>query len=458
MLMKETDVVLEAVLDVDLPPVAERSLEDVEKIRRSAAWLYGVDVADVEPPGRDHPELLTAALRALADRGYADVSVCVMALSTPDVQYEKSLAALFSAGTAAEPSVVGVTEQGLAGPFTALRLAALELATTDGRAVVLVPDLRPVVPTPGRQLTEDRMVVLVLRRGGAGRVVRGLEVRRTPDPLPGSHPSTRAGDGTVTVVGHHVERPDDAVLVPRDGAFTTGVWEVLARLLADEDHARAPIAVVEEDHLLGYRCELLLGPAHRVPDVDGYRRVAAAHGAADALARAARDLVPAGPVVVLPADHEAGAGYRRLATLPTDGADLTVWRSTTEQGDAAPPSDWDLAVTWIRLGLTERLLAAVVAHLQGRRVGGVVTASLGPVKVQVADVVLRQLEAEALLTAADAPARASVREAGLLLDDAVRDCIRLLGAAGFADTPLARSAYAADILGNVGDVSIGEPV
>ncbi|KFD44257.1 hypothetical protein IU11_04040 [Cellulosimicrobium sp. MM] len=110
--------------------------------RRSVAedlrYVYGEDQPTdwlEDGPGRDYPTMIRAARAALGGHGLLDdVRLVVLVVTTPDLQHERLLggfvADLFDGG----PSTFCVTEQGLAGPFTALRLAG-ELLADGGSGV-----------------------------------------------------------------------------------------------------------------------------------------------------------------------------------------------------------------------------------------------------------------------------------------------------------------------------------
>ena len=289
-----------AVVDVpvdDLVPVGEGTRRSVAEDLR---YVYGegqpTDWLDAGP-GRDYPTMIRAARAALAERGLLDdVRLVVLVVTTPDLQHERLLGGFVADLFDDRPYTFCVTEQGLAGPFTALRLAHEELAHggpqgvgLGGDALVLVLEQCTLPPTATRVPARDRVVALVVGHDGAGRPVEALSVARAPrGPRPDAAPAggAVAWGGPVpdharrTVLGVGVdpgEVPDadgDVVLHADPGAAATGVWEVLA---ACDDVPDAPVVLHERCLELGYRCALVLGPravAATSPDADDLSREA----------------------------------------------------------------------------------------------------------------------------------------------------------------------------------------
>lgn len=300
-----------AVVDVpvdDLAPVGDGTRRSVAEDLR---YVYGEDQPTdwlEDGPGRDYPTMIRAARAALGGRGLLDdVRLVVLVVTTPDLQHERLLggfvADLFDGG----PFAFCVTEQGLAGPFTALRLAGELLAdggwdggpgvgsvggsgdaARGGTAVVLVLEQCTLPPTETRVPARDRVVALVVGRDGAGRPVEELSVVRAPrGPRPAGRgasagasdaPREMGSDARRVVLGVDVDPADvpvldgDVVRHADPGAAATGVWEVLA----DDDAPDAPVVLHERCVELGYRCSLALGPwsAATSRETDGRAREA----------------------------------------------------------------------------------------------------------------------------------------------------------------------------------------
>lgn len=300
-----------AVVDVpvdDLAPVGDGTRRSVAEDLR---YVYGEDQPTdwlEDGPGRDYPTMIRAARAALGGRGLLDdVRLVVLVVTTPDLQHERLLggfvADLFDGG----PFTFCVTEQGLAGPFTALRLAGELLAgggsdggpdvgsvggsgdaARGGTAVVLVLEQCTLPPTETRVPVRDRVVALVVGRDGAGRHVEELSVVRAPrGPRPAGRGASAGASDAPREMGSDVRRvvlgvdvdPADVPVLDGDvvrhadpGAAATGVWEVLA----DDDAPDAPVVLHERCVELGYRCSLALGPwsAATSRETDGRAREA----------------------------------------------------------------------------------------------------------------------------------------------------------------------------------------
>lgn len=279
-----------AVVDVpvdDLVPVGEGTRRSVAEDLR---YVYGegqpTDWLDAGP-GRDYPTMIRAARAALTERGLLDdVRLVLLVVTTPDLQHERLLGGFVADLFDGRPYTFCVTEQGLAGPFTALRLAHEELrhggpagTGLGGSALVLVLEQCTLPPAPVRVPARDRVVALVVGHDGPGRPVEALSVARAPrgarpaapaadaapgavlaaDAEPGVAPDARRVVLGVDVDASAVTALDGEVVLRADaGAASTGVWEVLA---AHDDAAPGASVVLHERCVeLGYRCSLALGP------------------------------------------------------------------------------------------------------------------------------------------------------------------------------------------------------
>ncbi|WP_238011744.1 hypothetical protein KZZ52_46270 [Dactylosporangium sp. AC04546] len=131
------------------------------------------------------------------------------------------------------------------------------------------------------------------------------------------------------------------------------------------------------------------------------------------------------------------ARLRLCARQPAalDGTGLRAFASIDPVDDGEPAGEWQLALAWLRLGLSTRLAAAVVTYLDGRTVGGQPQSQLQLIKGALADIAIAHLDVH---TALGAPAL-TADELGDMheqLTDADRAALLLLGAAGFvADGP-----------------------
>jgi hypothetical protein len=177
-------------------------------------------------------------------------------------------------------------------------------------------------------------------------------------------------------------------------------------------------------------------------------------------------VLPAGPAghVLVPVTVEAAcdryqtpAGARRRVAPrsgspprnPLGAPDLVALR-IPGAGPAAGsngPDAWSIGLGWLRLGVAERLLAEVTAHLRDRDVGGTGMLQLPLVRAALADVAAGIAEARALCQ--EVPMSSTLRRLHRTLDEAGRRCLHLFGAAGFlVDGPgveVRRSELLADV-------------
>ncbi|MFD5895312.1 hypothetical protein [Streptomyces sp. NPDC060366] len=130
-----------------------------------------------------------------------------------------------------------------------------------------------------------------------------------------------------------------------------------------------------------------------------------------------------------PRPRGAGNGERRLGRTVVDGRELIALRIDGSGPPAGEPDGWATGLAWLRLGLAERLVDRVTAHLGGRTVQRTVTLNLPLVRAMLADAVAGTTECRALLRAAPAPH--TLRRVHRSLDETGRTCLHLFGAAGF---------------------------
>jgi hypothetical protein len=177
-----------------------------------------------------------------------------------------------------------------------------------------------------------------------------------------------------------------------------------------------------------------------------YRRTARHDGLVPALALLCETVCdgapPPGPGghVVAPAGV-AGADTGDFMTTNTveDGI-IVALRSRAEPPSVSetPRAAWALGVTCLRLGLSERLLDAVLAHLGDRTVGDAKLLHQQMVKGGVAEAVIEQLEIATMLAGATPGDLDDGVLAGLnaQITETDRMLLRLLGAVSFlADGP-----------------------
>ncbi|MEI5527102.1 hypothetical protein WB401_34655 [Streptomyces brasiliscabiei] len=197
----------------------------------------------------------------------------------------------------------------------------------------------------------------------------------------------------------------------------------------------------------------------------GYRRTARHDGLVPALALLCETVCdgvpPRGPGghVVAPAGTAGTAGAAGAAsggavtTLRVEGGTVVAWRSRAEPRDEpeSPCAAWVLGLTCLRLGLSERLLDAVLAHLGGRTVGGAKLLHQQLVKGGVAEAVMEQLEIETMLSGATPGDLDDGVLAGLnaQITETDRMLLRLLGAMSFLTDGPGQAARVSELIADV---------
>ncbi|MFF8725431.1 hypothetical protein ACF073_02925 [Streptomyces sp. NPDC015171] len=173
--------------------------------------------------------------------------------------------------------------------------------------------------------------------------------------------------------------------------------------------------------------------------------------------------IPATPTTGTPSAPSAPEASRPAAAADDGGplAGLAVLRpedgGARGAADAAPPA-WGWALAWLRLGMSERLRDACLAHLAARQSEGTSLLMQQMVKGTLADVLLEHLEIEGVLDdlgtgrtgplgplrpAADDRHLAGLQEQITRTDRAL---LRLLGAYGFTAEGPGAGAHASELL------------
>lgn len=177
-----------------------------------------------------------------------------------------------------------------------------------------------------------------------------------------------------------------------------------------------------------------------------YRRTARHDGLVSALALLCETVCdgapPRGPGghVVAPAGVIGADTGDVVTTITVEDGTVVALRSRAEPPSVSRTSwaAWALGVTCLRLGVSERLLDAVLAHLGGRTVGDAKLLHQQMVKGGVAEAVIEQLEIATMLEDAVPGDLDDAVLAGLnaQITETDRMLLRLLGAVSFlADGP-----------------------
>ena len=194
-------------------------------------------------PGATFVEMVELAARAVDPAEPVDLAVTVTSTSDSGaVGYPGGLLHRLLPG---RPLMLGITEQGTAGPFTALRIAADRIAAGEARrAVVLVMEQCRLPAEDGITLpARDRAVLLVLGPAGSHALRTPLISRTRPAGAPTGRVVAPAGG-------------DEAGEAAGEGI--TGVWAALAEQWPDL--CGVPFTVVGRDPALSYWCRLALDP------------------------------------------------------------------------------------------------------------------------------------------------------------------------------------------------------
>jgi hypothetical protein len=200
--------------------------------------------------GRTFDEMVELAAKAVDPADPVDLAVTVTATADcGEMGYPGSLLGHLLPG---RTSVLGLADQGAAGPFTAIRVAADRIACGDARraAVLLLEQCRLPDEWGSVRPAQDRAVLLLLGPAGRHRVDRVVVRRGALDGAPAHRVVTSA-------LG---EEPGE------EGV--TGPWAALAEQwpgLGGES-----VTVVARDAALSYRCRLdLVASSPGEPQVSG---------------------------------------------------------------------------------------------------------------------------------------------------------------------------------------------
>ncbi|MFI5758920.1 hypothetical protein [Streptomyces sp. NPDC051569] len=257
---------------------ADRSTDPADLAAYRAHWqaLTGPDTdfgwLDSAPAVSYH-DMAHAVCRSLGSAALSEVDLVITVAAGPDCRHESLPGAVLAARTGNDPLAVGVSEQGAAGPFTALRIAAAQLATgACRRALVLLLEQStlapgPAVVRPGR----DAAVALLLGSGTgpalgrAGITVTGPRAGGTAAPRWAGSATARAAEPepvhTVLAgpgLGDLEAAPGVRLVRAEPGLPVTGLWMALARLLATGDLPAGQVLVTDRDPVLPYVCDVSL--------------------------------------------------------------------------------------------------------------------------------------------------------------------------------------------------------
>ncbi|WP_433331296.1 hypothetical protein [Spirillospora sp. CA-294931] len=152
-----------------------------------------------------------------------------------------------------------------------------------------------------------------------------------------------------------------------------------------------------------------------------------------------------------------------LETLPVEGGTVVAVKNAAEPPAGAGPAPveaWALGLTWLRLGLSERIFDAAFAYLNGRTVGDAKLLQQQMIKGDVAEVLIEHLEIETLLDGA-VPGELghnTLADLNTQITRADRMGLRLLGASSFLQDGPGQVARVSELLADayIGPAHDGE--
>ncbi|WBB61542.1 hypothetical protein O7599_03010 [Streptomyces sp. WMMC500] len=201
-----------------------------------------------------YADLVTAAADVLGGTG-SGVDLLLTVTPVPDCQARVLPGCLLAELLGGRPLVIGVNDQGAAGPFTALRLARGRIAGGEARrAAVVVMEQSTLPPEPGYALPPG---------SGAVVVVLGADSGADFGPDSGAGPARRAGPGSGTglrlaeLTVRRLPAADRRPPRPRPAGWLQPWYEAALRHAADPGRE---LAVADRDEALGYDCLALFTP------------------------------------------------------------------------------------------------------------------------------------------------------------------------------------------------------
>ncbi len=256
---------------------ADRSAgpEDVTYFQNHLESLYGpFDDLDWLTNGTlvSYHDMVRRVVRELGPL-LTGVDLVITVDASPDCRHQSLPGCLLSDLIGGDPLMLGVSEQGIAGPFTALRIATDRMrAGLSRRALVLLMEQSTLPPEHGVVLpSRDTAVALLLAPDGALPLSRPIITvtgvvpdSPSPDALAGPAVPDPVADSPVALVfgaGLSDVAPDrDGATVIRadDGHPCAGVWLALARYLEQGAPSGGSVLVADRDPVLPYLCGVRL--------------------------------------------------------------------------------------------------------------------------------------------------------------------------------------------------------
>jgi hypothetical protein len=262
------------------------------------SWLEGGAVVSYHDMARVVARELAAEL--------ARVDLVITVDASPDCRHQSFPGCLLTDLMPGEPLMMGISEQGVAGPFTAISVAARQLSSGGSRrALILIMEQSTLPPDDDAVRPQHDVAVALLlgpdgtiSLGGAACMVTGRAGRAGTAPVsqPAAH-LPRAESGATLIVGAGLSDlsadPGVTVIHAPHGHPCAGVWLALAEFLHQQRPSGGRILVTDCDPILPYLCSVALTVPTEPSAVAG-GRIPARHVAAPAAiapAAAVKELV-----------------------------------------------------------------------------------------------------------------------------------------------------------------------
>lgn len=238
---------------------------------------YGLvlrDDVDIQSSGHSYGEMarsLIPAVLALDGHPGEPVDLIIFAFAVADLAPGRSTATYLARLCPGEPLAFTICDQGIAAPYTALRLlGAYSGSASCRRALLMVAEQATAfydLPAPAEMPARHAAVLLVFdadRDGGFGpvRQVRGVGPAQAYDVVSAAVTELASGHGDVTLItGNGLDSGSPLPLLASGqqlaappGQPCTGTWWELAGGLRSPAAAGRRVLIADYDAALGYVC------------------------------------------------------------------------------------------------------------------------------------------------------------------------------------------------------------
>ncbi|HZP50439.1 hypothetical protein [Actinocrinis sp.] len=252
------------------------------------SWAAGMPVVS-------YHDMARAVARDLAER-LDGIDLIISVEASADCRHQSFPACVLGDLVPGDPLVLGISEQGVAGPFTALRTAADMIAGGAARRALILILEQSTLPPGGPRPARDLAVALLVSGEGAGPVLgrpvvtvsgrfdapQDAAVRPRPADPARRHPDPGRSARTLVLgaaLADLAPAPGVAVSRAEPGHPCAGVWLALADLLADGKPLDGSVLIADRDPRLPYLCSMLISPSdepagrtdtHRFATVGGH--------------------------------------------------------------------------------------------------------------------------------------------------------------------------------------------